>query len=185
MKYIVMMPKEGSTKIVNVLILGAGVLMLGCGHVCHYSECASSTLSIYSTLIATVWDYNAAILCHWWFLFLLWWCCWYANMSPYNLTWIQCKVSDTQGMLRHVDLYLEHNFTNFRKSLFVFSYFNIKIDEFDKKLMTYKSLQIMLDITPLLNSSVCLWLITFTAYDVFKVIMNKWCSYELWGCYKL
>ena len=59
-------------------------------------------------------------------------------------------------MLRHVDLYLEHNFTNFRKSLFVFSYFNIKIDEFDKKLMTYKSLQIMLDITPLLNSSVCL-----------------------------
>ena len=55
--YTVMMPKEGSTKIVNVLILGAGVLMLGRGHVCHYSECASSTLSIYSTLIATVRDY--------------------------------------------------------------------------------------------------------------------------------
>ena len=34
---------------------GAGVLMLGYGHLSHYSEYAvSSTLSIYSTLVAIV-----------------------------------------------------------------------------------------------------------------------------------
>ena len=38
----------------------AGVLMLGHGYICHYSEYAlSSTLSIYSTLIAIVFrDYD-------------------------------------------------------------------------------------------------------------------------------
>ena len=35
--YIVMMIKEGSTKIVNFMILGAGVLVLGRGHM-SYSE---------------------------------------------------------------------------------------------------------------------------------------------------
>ena len=32
-KYIVMMTKEGSTKIVNFMTPGAGVLMFGCGHI--------------------------------------------------------------------------------------------------------------------------------------------------------
>ena len=41
---------------------GAGVLVLGYGHLSHYSEYAvSSTLSIYSTLVAIVSrDYDAA-----------------------------------------------------------------------------------------------------------------------------
>ena len=58
-----MMTKEGSTKIVNFITPGAGVLMLGRG---HYSEhVLSSTLSIYSTLIAIVLrDYDAAFLYH-------------------------------------------------------------------------------------------------------------------------
>ena len=34
-KYIVMMTKEGYTKIVNVMIPGTGVFMLGCGHISH------------------------------------------------------------------------------------------------------------------------------------------------------
>ena len=55
-----MMTKEGSTKIVNYMALGAGVLMLRCGHISHYIEYAlSSTISIYNTLIAIVLrDYN-------------------------------------------------------------------------------------------------------------------------------
>ena len=48
-----MMTKKGSTKIVNFMSPRAGVLMLGRGHISHYIEYAlSSTLSIYSTLIA-------------------------------------------------------------------------------------------------------------------------------------
>ena len=48
-----MMTKEGSTKIVNFMTPGAAVLMLGRGHISHYSEYeVSSTLSIYSTLVA-------------------------------------------------------------------------------------------------------------------------------------
>ena len=34
-KYIVMMTKEGSTKLVNFMTPGAEVLVLGCGHVSH------------------------------------------------------------------------------------------------------------------------------------------------------
>ena len=70
--------------------------MLGCGHISHFSEYVlSSTLSIYSTLIAIVFrDYDAAFRYHSWFSFILWWGCWYTNMSP--LTRSQCKVSDTQ-----------------------------------------------------------------------------------------
>ena len=50
-----MMTKEGSTKIVNFLTPGARVLMLGCGHISHYTEYdLSSTLSIYWTLIAII-----------------------------------------------------------------------------------------------------------------------------------
>ena len=50
-----MMTKEGSTKIVNIMTPRAVVVMLGCGHICHYSEYVlSSTLSIYSTFIAIV-----------------------------------------------------------------------------------------------------------------------------------
>ena len=43
----------------------------------------SSTLSIYSTLIAIVLkDYDGAFLCHDWFSSILWWGCLYTNMSP-------------------------------------------------------------------------------------------------------
>ena len=65
-KCIVMMTKEGSSKIVNFMTPGAGVLMLGRSHISHYSEYVlSSTLSIYSTLIAIVLrDYDAAFLYH-------------------------------------------------------------------------------------------------------------------------
>ena len=34
-KYMVIMTKEGSTKIVNFMTHGAGVLVLGCGHISH------------------------------------------------------------------------------------------------------------------------------------------------------
>ena len=57
-----MMNKEGSTKI--VYFMTPGVMMLGRGHIRHYSEdVLYSTLSIYSTLIAIVLrDYDAAFL---------------------------------------------------------------------------------------------------------------------------
>ena len=56
-----MMTEEGSTQIVNFMTPGAGVQMLGPGHISHYSEYVSfSTLLIYSTLIAIVLrDYDA------------------------------------------------------------------------------------------------------------------------------
>ena len=61
--YIVLMTKEGSTKIVNFMAPGAEVLMLGHGHISHYSEYVVSTLSIYSTFIAIMLrDYDAAFL---------------------------------------------------------------------------------------------------------------------------
>ena len=61
-----MMTKEGSTKIVNFNTLMAEVLMLGRGLISHFSEYVlSSSLSIYSTLIAFVLrDYNAAFRYH-------------------------------------------------------------------------------------------------------------------------
>ena len=34
-KYVVMMNKEGSTKIVNLMTPGAGILVLGFGHISH------------------------------------------------------------------------------------------------------------------------------------------------------
>ena len=52
-KYIVMMTKEGSTKIVKIMTPRAGFLMLGLGHISHYSDnVVSSTLLIYITLVA-------------------------------------------------------------------------------------------------------------------------------------
>ena len=64
------MTKKGSTKIVNFMTPGAGVLVLGHDHISYYSEYAlSSTLSIYSTLIAIDGGfYDAAFRCHCWFL---------------------------------------------------------------------------------------------------------------------
>ena len=61
-----MMTKEGSTKIVNFNTPMAEVPMLGRGHISHFSEYElSSTLSIYSTLIAIVLrDYDAAFRYH-------------------------------------------------------------------------------------------------------------------------
>ena len=60
------MTKKGSTKIVNFMAPGVGVLVLGHDHISYYSEYAlSSTLSIYSTLIDIVLrEYNAAFQCH-------------------------------------------------------------------------------------------------------------------------
>ena len=37
-KYAVMMTKEDSTKIVYFMTPGAGVLVLGCGYICHIVE---------------------------------------------------------------------------------------------------------------------------------------------------
>ena len=64
--YKVMMSKEGSTQIFNFMISGAGVLMLGRGHISNNIEYElSSTLLIFSTLIAIVLrDYDAAFLYH-------------------------------------------------------------------------------------------------------------------------
>ena len=55
------MTTEGCAKIVNFITIGAVGLVLGCGHIGHYSEYAlSSILSIYITLIAIVLnEYNA------------------------------------------------------------------------------------------------------------------------------
>ena len=38
-KYIVMMTKEGSTKIIIFMTPGAGILLLGCGHISIQSKC--------------------------------------------------------------------------------------------------------------------------------------------------
>ena len=60
------MTKDGSTKILDLMTPEAGVLMLGRGHISHYSEdVLYSTLSINSTLIAIVFrNYDAAFLYH-------------------------------------------------------------------------------------------------------------------------
>ena len=64
-----MMTVEGSTKFINFMTPGAEFLMSERGYINHCSE-LSSTLSIYSTLIAMVLrDYNAAFLCYCCFLF--------------------------------------------------------------------------------------------------------------------
>ena len=50
-----MMTKDGSTQFANFMTSGAGVMMLGRGHISHCSEYVlSSTLRIYSTLITIV-----------------------------------------------------------------------------------------------------------------------------------
>ena len=49
-----MMTKEVSTKIVNVITPEAGVLMLGRGQISHSEYVLSSTLAIYSMLMAIV-----------------------------------------------------------------------------------------------------------------------------------
>ena len=57
-----MMTKEGSTKIMNFMTPVAGVLMLGRSHISNYSVYVlTSTLSIYSTLIAIVLRDNDAV----------------------------------------------------------------------------------------------------------------------------
>ena len=67
-KYKAIVTKESSAKIVNFITIEDGGLMLGLGYMNHYSKYAlSSTLSIYTTLIARVHvlrEYNAAFLCH-------------------------------------------------------------------------------------------------------------------------
>ena len=52
--YVVMMTKEGSSKIITIMAPGAAVLVLGCGHMSYSEYVLSSTPSIYSTLIAIV-----------------------------------------------------------------------------------------------------------------------------------
>ena len=60
------MSKEGSNRIVTFITSEAGVLVIGRGHISHYSsDVVYFTLSIYSTLIAFVLrDYDAAFLYH-------------------------------------------------------------------------------------------------------------------------
>ena len=64
--HILLMTKEESAKIVNIMTSRAWVLMLRRGHISHYSEyVVFYTLSIYSTLVAIVlMDYDAAFLYH-------------------------------------------------------------------------------------------------------------------------
>ena len=77
----------------------------GRGHTIHYREYAlSSTLSMYSTMIAIVWrDCDAASLYHCWTLFIVWWGYWYANMSPSD----KKSVWSLRWPLRPVGLLLE------------------------------------------------------------------------------
>ena len=65
-KYLEMIIKEESSKILNFMTPWVEVLMVGRGHITRYSEYVlSSTLSIYFTLIAIVLkDYDAAFLQH-------------------------------------------------------------------------------------------------------------------------
>ena len=64
MKYKAIMTKEGSSKIINFITIGAGDLMLGSGNMMDYSEYAlSSSLSIYITLIVLM-EYNVPFLCY-------------------------------------------------------------------------------------------------------------------------
>ena len=65
-KYIIMMPKEGATKIVHFNTPMAEDLTLERGDMSHFSEYVlSSTISIYSTLIDIVLrDYDAAFRYH-------------------------------------------------------------------------------------------------------------------------
>ena len=82
------MTKEGSTKIVNFNTPRAGVLMLGCGRISHFSVYVLS-LSIYSTLIAIVLrDYDAAFRYHSWFSFILW----YLLINKYEPFWQEASV---------------------------------------------------------------------------------------------
>ena len=59
------MTKEGSAKIVNFITIGTGGHMLERGYICHHSEYALPSLSIYITLIAIVLgEYNSVFLCN-------------------------------------------------------------------------------------------------------------------------
>ena len=62
------MIQEGSTKIVDFMTLGAGVLVLikACPFKSYRENTLSSTLLIYSTLMAIIIlrDYGADFLCH-------------------------------------------------------------------------------------------------------------------------
>ena len=46
----------------------------------HYHILYQHTAHWIATIVLR--DYNAAFLCNSWFLFILWWGCWYVNMSP-------------------------------------------------------------------------------------------------------
>ena len=83
-EYIVMMAGEGSTKIVNLMIIGAGLFCGGGGGEGLKYVYFWWPVSINSKLLAIVIRiYNATYLCQCWFcLFNLWWACLYANMSP-------------------------------------------------------------------------------------------------------
>ena len=65
--YIVLMTKEGSTKIVHFVTHGAGVLMLRCDHLSHYSEYSMHYLPQYQNkahyLQLYYNDHNAVFLC--------------------------------------------------------------------------------------------------------------------------
>ena len=96
-----MMTEEGYTKIVNFMILGAGVLTLQHGHISHCSEYVlSSTLSIYSILIAIVLrDYDTDFLYHCCFFFLFYDEVFDMQIKS-HLTRSHCTVSDTHMTIK-------------------------------------------------------------------------------------
>ena len=87
-----------------IITIGAGCLMLGRGFISHYSEYTlSSALSIHITLIDIVLrEYNAAFLCHCWFLLF------YDGATDMQiwalLTRSQCRISDIRWPLRPLGL---------------------------------------------------------------------------------
>ena len=87
-----MMTKEGSTKIVKIMTPRAGFLMLGLGHISHYSDnVVSSTLLIYRTLVAIMMLLSYTIID-----FHLFYDGTVDIQILAPLTRSQCKVSDTQ-----------------------------------------------------------------------------------------
>ena len=104
-----------NSKIVRFVTRGLRGLALGRGHISHLVKLYyffknlylyfggwfrqdKKTVFMMCTLIPIVFtSYIADFLCHCWFLFILWWDCWYVNISPSDkCIGVDCRVSDTQ-----------------------------------------------------------------------------------------
>ena len=77
-----MMTNKESIKIVNFITPGAGVLVLGCGHIRHIVKIHYFFKNLLYSYAIVLRDYDVAFLYQCWFSFILWWGCWYTNMSP-------------------------------------------------------------------------------------------------------